>query len=125
MFEEATQMACSDVDGTFEEGILLFDDSETVEMDPVLHLTPPNANGEFEGKFGATGEVNFKGTCTKENGQSKITFTRKHPGGGITEYRGKIFQTPKKVCIRGRFERTPGGLAIVPQKGDWETEKPT
>ena len=126
-------MACTNVEGTWEEGVLIVDDTQTVLRDPVLDLGPPDG-GVFEGAF--RGEANFRGRCSNDGPQPTITFKRLHLDGvTITIYRGKVVVIDPETgasIIRGRFTRITVGAErftdaddVTVLMGDWETEKPT
>jgi hypothetical protein len=126
-------MACSDVDGNFENGLLFPDGTDDLVEDPIMRITqPPNANGVFRGRFDGD-NAEFNGQCEVTGQRTKITITRTRNNGTTTTYRGRVKRvvtaTLNKTIIRGRFDGPPTDAvnretALV-NGGDWETEKPT
>jgi hypothetical protein len=126
-------MACTNVEGSYVEGMLLISGTETALIDPIVRLGPVS-NGAFTGKFDGGGEINFNGTCSNDGPQPTIVFTRIQQQQQITTvYTGRVIRVPalNKVIIRGTFTRvTPrlnadAELVASTVNGDWETERPT
>lgn len=125
-------MACSDVDGNFAGPLLFIDGTDNTLDDPVLRiLQPPNASGTFTGRFDGDA-ADFTGQCTPNGPHTVIVFTRAHPDGTSTTYRGRVIRVVarNRIFIRGKFVRTmPNAVGRVAElsvvTGDWETEQPT
>lgn len=126
-------MACSDVDGNFEDGLLFTDGDDNVFEDAIMRITqPPNANGDFKGRFDGD-DAEFTGKCEFKNKRTEITVTRKRNNGTTTTYTGRVKRvetaTVRKTVIRGRFDGpatiTADEEGTLAPAGDWETEKPT
>jgi len=126
-------MACTNVEGSYLEGMLLISGTETALIDPIVRLGPVSG-GAFTGKFDGGGEINFNGTCSNDGPQPVITFTRIQQQQQITTvYTGRVVRVPalNKVIIRGTFTRVSARanadaeLVTSTVSGDWETERPT
>jgi hypothetical protein len=118
-------MACAQIEGSWPE-LTLVTERGDVMTDPVLVITPADTGGGFTGQFQDTDEEEFEVRCTEHGKLSRISFTRKHPGGEVTTvYRGIAVVVKDMIVSAGRFERTTTGLAPGVEVGDWETEKPT
>jgi hypothetical protein len=126
-------MACSDVDGNFENGFLFPDGTDDLVEDSIMRITQrPDANGVFRGRFDGD-NAEFNGLCEVTGQRTKIMITRTRNNGTTTTYRGRVKRvvtaTVNKTIIRGQFigsaTNAVDRVAALPNGGDWETEKPT
>jgi hypothetical protein len=127
-------MACSDVDGNFEKGLLFIDGTDDFVEDSIMRITqPPDANGVFSGNFDGD-TADFDGECRVMGQRTMITITRTRNDGTKTTYKGRVKRvvtaTVNKTIIRGRFDGPATNVvdkdaALAGMGGDWETEKPT
>ena len=113
---------------------LLFDGLAKAERDAVPILETPDSNGFFRGRFRVEGGADLPdelidGRFTSNGSRPEIVFTRKHPGGTVTNYSGRVFEVAGEttVMIRGKFTRTTTSAdgTVTLASGDYETEKPT
>lgn len=120
-------MACAQIEGNWSELTLVTDRGDVIQ-DPVLVITPADTGVGLTGQFQAPDEEVFEVRCTEHGKLSRISFTRKHPGGKITTvYKGVAVVVKDMIVSAGRFERTTITTQLTPvvEVGDWETEKPT
>lgn len=118
-------MACSDIGGTWREGVLV-DGDENVIIDPVLRISGPV--GAFTGRFDGDPEP-CEITCEETGPKTTIKIVRRHPEGGTVTYKGRVVPFgPRAVVgiIKGTFDHVfEANARIFRASGDWETERPT
>jgi hypothetical protein len=122
-------MSCNDTIGDdWIRGLLVVDSTDEVMIDPELEISNPSGS-QLVGVFRAPDERPFDIECRETGSTTMISFTRTHPDGTTTEYRGRVISFGDRAfvgIIRGRFSRDIlRESRRVRINGDWETERPT